>query len=34
MDGGVIVHSGRMADLAADQDLQTRLLGLSLAAHQ
>jgi branched-chain amino acid transport system ATP-binding protein len=28
MDGGVIVHSGRMADLAADQDLQTRLLGL------
>ncbi|MBV5324581.1 MAG: ATP-binding cassette domain-containing protein, partial [Rhodospirillaceae bacterium] len=34
MDGGVIVHSGRMAELAADQDLQTRLLGLSLAAHQ
>ncbi|MFA9215835.1 MAG: ATP-binding cassette domain-containing protein, partial [Sphingomonadaceae bacterium] len=34
MDGGVIVHTGRMAELAADQQLQTRLLGLSLAAHQ
>jgi branched-chain amino acid transport system ATP-binding protein len=34
MDGGRIVHSGRMAALAADEALQTRLLGLSLEAHQ
>lgn len=34
MDGGKIVHRGLMADLAADEDLQSRLLGLSLAAHQ
>jgi branched-chain amino acid transport system ATP-binding protein len=34
MDAGRIVHSGRMADLAADAALQTRLLGLSLEAHQ
>lgn len=34
MDDGRVVHSGRMADLAADQDLQARLLGLSLGAHQ
>ena len=34
MDSGRIVHSGRMADLAADEDLQTRLLGLSLDVHQ
>ena len=34
MDGGRIVHRGRMADLAADDALQTRLLGLSLEAHQ
>ena len=34
MDSGRIVHSGRMADLAADQALQTRLLGLSLEVHQ
>jgi branched-chain amino acid transport system ATP-binding protein len=34
MDSGRIVHAGRMADLAADADLQTRLLGLSLEAHQ
>ena len=34
MDSGRIVHSGRMRDLAADEGLQTRLLGLSLAAHQ
>ena len=34
MDSGRIVHSGRMADLAADEELQTRLLGLSLEAHQ
>jgi branched-chain amino acid transport system ATP-binding protein len=34
MDAGRIVHKGRMADLAADGALQTRLLGLSLEAHQ
>ena len=34
MDAGRIVHAGRMADLAADEALQTRLLGLSLEAHQ
>lgn len=34
MDSGRIVHTGRMADLAADDALQTRLLGLSLDAHQ
>jgi branched-chain amino acid transport system ATP-binding protein len=34
MDAGRIVHSGRMSDLAADVSLQTRLLGLSLEAHQ
>lgn len=34
MDAGRIVHAGRMADLAADAALQTRLLGLSLDAHQ
>jgi branched-chain amino acid transport system ATP-binding protein len=34
MDSGRIVHSGRMADLAADEALQTRFLGLSLDAHQ
>lgn len=34
MDAGRIVHTGRMADLAADAGLQTRLLGLSLEAHQ
>jgi branched-chain amino acid transport system ATP-binding protein len=34
MDGGRIVHAGRMAELAADEALQTRLLGLSLEAHQ
>jgi branched-chain amino acid transport system ATP-binding protein len=34
MDAGRIVHAGRMADLAADGALQTRLLGLSLEAHQ
>ena len=34
MDAGRIVHSGRMADLAADEALQNRLLGLSLEAHQ
>ena len=34
MDSGRIVHSGRMADLAADEALQQRLLGLALASHQ
>jgi len=34
MDDGRIVHRGSMDDLAADEDLQTRLLGLSLEAHQ
>ncbi len=34
MDSGRIVHSGRMADLAADETLQTRLLGLTLDVHQ
>jgi branched-chain amino acid transport system ATP-binding protein len=34
MDDGRIVSRGRMADLAADEALQARLLGLSLAAHQ
>jgi branched-chain amino acid transport system ATP-binding protein len=34
MDDGRIVHTGSMADLAADEALQQRLLGLSLASHQ
>jgi branched-chain amino acid transport system ATP-binding protein len=34
MDSGRIVHTGGMADLAADEPLQHRLLGLSLDAHQ
>lgn len=34
MDNGVVVHTGTMADLSANEDLQTRLLGLSLASHQ
>ncbi|MGE5147545.1 MAG: ABC transporter ATP-binding protein [Candidatus Eiseniibacteriota bacterium] len=34
MDDGRVVHSGRMAALAADTGLQARLLGLSLGAHQ
>ena len=34
MDSGRIVHAGAMADLAADEALQHRLLGLSLGAHQ
>jgi len=34
MDDGVVVHRGAMADLAADEGLQTRLLGLSLGSHQ
>ncbi|HWP20956.1 MAG TPA: ABC transporter ATP-binding protein [Burkholderiaceae bacterium] len=34
MDDGRVVHRGPMAQLAEDEDLQHRLLGLSLAAHQ
>jgi branched-chain amino acid transport system ATP-binding protein len=34
MDDGRIVHRGAMAELADDEALQHRLLGLSLAAHQ
>ena len=34
MDDGRIVHHGRMAELAADQALQQRLLGLHLDTHQ
>ena len=34
MDNGRVVHSGAMAELAADEGLQQRLLGLSLGAHQ
>jgi branched-chain amino acid transport system ATP-binding protein len=34
MDDGRIVHAGSMAGLAADEALQHRLLGLSLAVHQ
>jgi branched-chain amino acid transport system ATP-binding protein len=31
MDDGRIVHTGTMADLAADTGLQQRMLGLNLA---
>ncbi len=34
MDDGRIVHAGSMRDLVEDQDLQQRLLGLSLDSHQ
>jgi branched-chain amino acid transport system ATP-binding protein len=34
MDDGRVVHRGRMRELAEDEALQTRLLGLSLKAHQ
>ena len=34
MDNGRIVHAGTMAGLIADEDLQARLLGLSLDSHQ
>ena len=34
MDDGKVVHTGSMAELAADESLQGRLLGLSLGAHQ
>lgn len=34
MDNGRVVHAGRMRELAQDEALQTRLLGLSLGSHQ
>ena len=34
MDDGRVVHRGSMAELAEDEALQHRLLGLSLGAHQ
>ena len=34
MDDGRVVHAGAMAELADDEALQQRLLGLSLGAHQ
>ena len=34
MDNGRVVHSGAMAELAGDETMQQRLLGLSLGAHQ
>ena len=34
MDNGRIIHEGEMAELADDQALQNRLLGLSLDSHQ
>ena len=33
MDDGRVVHRGSMAELAADESLQQRLLGLALGAH-
>jgi len=34
MDDGRIVHAGQMAELAEDESMQHKLLGLSLGAHQ
>jgi branched-chain amino acid transport system ATP-binding protein len=34
MDDGRVVHAGAMRELAGDDELQTRLLGLSLDSHQ
>jgi len=34
MDDGRVVHAGAMAELAEDEGLQQKLLGLSLGAHQ
>jgi branched-chain amino acid transport system ATP-binding protein len=34
MDDGRVVHAGAMAELAQDEALQQKLLGLSLGAHQ
>ena len=33
MDDGRIVHAGAMGELAGDESMQQRLLGLSLGAH-
>jgi len=33
MDDGHVVHTGAMAEMAADEAMQSRLLGLSLATH-
>ncbi|HWH82694.1 MAG TPA: ABC transporter ATP-binding protein [Burkholderiaceae bacterium] len=34
MDDGRVVHAGSMAEMAGDEELQQRFLGLSLGAHQ
>jgi branched-chain amino acid transport system ATP-binding protein len=34
MDDGRVVHAGAMAELADDESLQQKFLGLSLGAHQ
>jgi branched-chain amino acid transport system ATP-binding protein len=34
MDDGRVMHRGAMAELAHDEEMQQRLLGLSLGAHQ
>ena len=34
MDNGRVIHTGTMAELAADAGMQHRLLGLSLDTHQ
>jgi len=34
LDNGRVIHSGTMAELAADEAMQQRLLGLSLDTHQ
>jgi branched-chain amino acid transport system ATP-binding protein len=34
MDDGRVVHRGGMTELAEDEALQQKLLGLSLGAHQ
>jgi branched-chain amino acid transport system ATP-binding protein len=34
MEDGRIIHRGMMAELADDEALQRRLLGLSMSAHQ
>jgi branched-chain amino acid transport system ATP-binding protein len=34
MDDGRVVHTGSMAELAEDEEMQGRLLGLSLGTHQ
>jgi branched-chain amino acid transport system ATP-binding protein len=34
MDNGRVIHTGLMAELATDQELQQKLLGLTLDSHQ